>query len=129
MKKIVSWSFQVILAVIMGMAGVMKLMSDPDTITLFESLGMEPAGRIVIGILEILAALLLLGTSVTVVRGAFLSFCILLGALIAHLSVIGFGGEMSQTSILWAVAFCTSILLLGLHRKEIPFLGKAFERG
>jgi hypothetical protein len=42
---IVSWIAQLVAAGILGMAGVFKWMSAPESIRLFEQLGAEPWGR------------------------------------------------------------------------------------
>ncbi len=126
-KTLSSWACQIGLAAIFFMAGGMKLVNDTDTIRLFAALGMEPAGRYVIGVLEVLSACLLLWPA-TAARGALLAFCIMLGALIAHATRIGFGGDMSDTALMWALAFTFSLLVLAFRHAELRFLRRAVDR-
>ena len=120
MKTAVSWLLRLVLAGLFLMAGGAKLLSDPVSVDMFTTLGMEPGGRILIGVLEVVAAFLVLWPA-TVARGALLAFWIMLGALIAHLTRIGF----DLSSWMWGVAFTASCGLLILHRGSLPFLAKA----
>lgn len=124
MKKVFDWIVRLGLAGLFVMAGGMKWMEDPQSVRLFTALGMEPAGRLIIGTLELLAAGLLL-IPATTARGALLAFWILLGAFLAHATRIGFGDALS---LMWAGGFTAACLLLALHRHELPFLSQAFER-
>ena len=124
MKTLLDWIIRLGLAALFFMAGGLKLMSDPQSVDLFTRLGMEPGGRLVIGVLEVVSAVMVL-LPATVARGALLAFWILLGAFIAHASQLGFDGQMS---VMWAFGFGTTCVLLGLHHREIPFLAQAFEK-
>lgn len=126
-RVMLSWILQFILTGILGLAGWMKLSGDPQSQQLFQSLGMDPGGRYVIGILEILTACLLL-RSCTAARGAFLSLCIMTGALIAHATRIGFLGDQSELTVMWTVAFTCSVLIVGLRKRELRFLANALDR-
>lgn len=124
MKTLLDWILRLGLAALFFMAGGLKLLADPEPVDLFTRLGMEPGGRVVIGVLEVVAATLLL-LPATAARGALLAFWILLGALIAHVTQLGFGDEMS---LMWAFGFTVSFVLLALHRGEMLFLARAFEK-
>lgn len=126
-RMMLSWILQLLLAGILGLAGWMKLSGDPQSQQLFQNLGMDPGGRYVIGILEILIACLLL-RSCTAARGAFLALCIMVGALIAHATRIGFLGDQSELTIMWAAAFTCSVLIVGLRNRELHFLANALDR-
>jgi len=124
MKATLEWILRAGLTGLFLMAGGMKLMSDPEPVRLFTELGMEPTGRWVIGILEVLAAGLIL-VPATTARGAILGFWILLGAFIAHATRIGFGDSLS---LMWAGGFFGCCLLLALRRHDLEFLDHAFQR-
>lgn len=130
MKKypvILSWCIQIPMVVLFAVAGWMKLSGDAESRALFDTLGMEPAGRLIIGVLELTAAWMFL-RSCTAVRGALLTLCIMVGALIAHATRIGFGGEMSEMSMMWAFAFFGSTLILAMRYRELRFLANALDR-
>ena len=88
-KKKISWIFQIIAAIILISAGWMKFKNGHTDIFIFTQLRMEPFGRYLIGILEMLAGLLLLSKNLITI-GAILGFGIMCGAIIAHVSFLGF---------------------------------------
>ena len=49
--------------------------------------------------------------------GALLSVMIMIGALIAHATVIGF----SPLFVLWIVEFMCAVVVLGVRRRQVPF--------
>jgi uncharacterized membrane protein YphA (DoxX/SURF4 family) len=61
-----------------------KLMSDPMTIEMFTNLGVEPRGRIGTGIVEVLAALMLLISPVAWI-GAAIAAITMVVAIVLHL--------------------------------------------
>lgn len=65
-----------------------KFSAHPDSVHIFETVGMEPWGRIGIGILELIAAVLLLIPK-TVWLGAALALGIISGAVMMHLTLLG----------------------------------------
>ena len=115
LNLLVSWPLQLVLAYILIQAGLEKVQGDQVAIDLFTSLNMEPDGRMIIGVLECLAAvgLIIPGSNAW---AAFLSTGILLGALIAHISKIGFEGISY-----WAIAFVCSVIIVWIRRHQLPF--------
>jgi putative oxidoreductase len=91
-----SWLAQLVAAAILGMAGLSKLSSAPDSVALFTRLGVEPWGRYLLGAVELLTALLLLWPKSAVVGGV-LGMVLMLGAIATHLFRIGitYGGDPS----------------------------------
>lgn len=57
---VLKWIFRFLAAFILLPTGYYKLMADPHAVHLFTLLGAEPAGRIAVGLLELLAGLLML---------------------------------------------------------------------
>lgn len=94
---------------------------------LFQDLGMEPTGRLIIGLLEAFAAFLLLTRRYTA-SGALLSLCIMLGALIAHSTKIGFDvhGDGGRLAIMMGISTALSIGVMLLERHSLPIVGKLF---
>ncbi|HSH09007.1 MAG TPA: DoxX family protein, partial [Oceanipulchritudo sp.] len=94
-----------------------KFTAAPESVAIFTQLGLEPHGRIAIGIAELVAALLLLIPR-AVPFGALLASGLMAGALMSHFTQLGFDGDMQLLAILAAVVLACSLVLLILHRKE-----------
>jgi len=104
-----------------------KFTAHPDSVYIFTQVGLEPYGRIGIGILELVAAISLL-ISKTVWLGAGLTLGILSGAIAMHLGTLGIeingdGGTLFYMALgTWLLA----LILLWLNRKNIPLIGGKF---
>ena len=59
-SSIVSWIAQIGAVVIMGQSLYFKFTAHPESVAIFTDIGMEPNGRILIGVVELIACLLLL---------------------------------------------------------------------
>ncbi len=70
-------------------AAVSKFSATAGNVFIFTELGMEPTGRIIIGLIEATAALMLM-TKNYPAMGALLGIGVLCGAVIAHVSILGF---------------------------------------
>jgi putative oxidoreductase len=114
---------RVVAACIIGGAGALKFASNPTDMFVFSELGMEPFGRFLIGTLELLSAMLLL--SPFAAFGALLAVGTMLGAAIAHVSVLGFnvrGDEGMHVAMLLTV-LATAGPVFVLRRRELPLVG------
>ncbi|MDT0553965.1 DoxX family protein [Urechidicola vernalis] len=101
-----------------------KFSAHPDSVYIFTKVGMEPYGRIGIGVLELISALLILNKN-TIWAGAFLSSGIISGAVLMHLTDLGIeinndGGRLFYMALL---VLLLSLIVLFIERKNIPFLG------
>jgi hypothetical protein len=104
-----------------------KFTGHETSVEIFTAIGMEPNGRILIGILELIAVVLLLVPN-TVAYGAILSWGVMSGAIMGHLTNIGVEGELLELFLLGiGVWICASILLV-LHKNQIPILRHMFEK-
>ncbi|MBL0129498.1 MAG: DoxX family protein [Flavobacteriales bacterium] len=65
-----------------------KFNAAPETVYIFSAIGAEPVGRIGSGVMELVAAILLVIPR-TAWIGAFLALGIMAGAIVTHLTVIG----------------------------------------
>jgi hypothetical protein len=96
-----------------------KFSGAPESIFIFESLGLEPIGRIGSGIVELAAAvLLLLRPSRFVALGALLALGTMVGALGAHLTTLGIAVQ-DDGGLLFAMAlvvFVAAAFTLAVHR-------------
>lgn len=100
-----------------------KFTAHPDSVYIFETVGLEPFGRIGIGLLELIAGILLLIPK-TVWMGASLSLGLMAGAIMMHLTQLGIevkgdGGILFYTAL---ITFTLSGIILYSERKSIPFL-------
>lgn len=122
MKKHIPLVLRIIIALILIQTLRFKFTAHPDSVYIFTQAGLEPYGRIGIGILELIAGILLLIPR-TVWIGASLTIGIISGAIFMHLTKIGIeinndNGVLFITAI---VTFILSIIILYLYRKDIPF--------
>lgn len=124
-----SWILRIVAAVILLQTLFFKFTGAEESVYIFDTLGMEPWGRIGSGIVELIAALLLLVPR-TRIWGALLSLGVITGALISHLTKLGIEvrGDGGLLFGLAVTVFVTSLALLVLHRDEIPLVGVA-QRG
>lgn len=125
MKKYVPLVLRIVVATILIQTLRFKFLAHPDSVYIFEKVGLEPIGRIGIGILELLAGTLLLIPK-TVWVGATLTIGIIGGAIIMHLTQIGIevkndGGLLFFTAV---ITFILSCIILYQYRNTIPFLRK-----
>ena len=105
--------------VLMGWNGFMKLASYQIEIDIFTALGLEPAGRYLVGVAEIVAVILLLIPR-TRFLGAVLTMGVMVGAIGSHPSgKIGLGG------IWMALLVSAAAIWIGWqHRDQAPWIGR-----
>lgn len=123
--RITSWVLQIIAAAILAQTLYFKFSGAEEPRFIFSTLGVEPWGRWLAGISELVAVVLLL-TPRTVVFGAGLSVGIMVGAIGAHLgplgiSVKGDGGLLFGLAVAVLVA---SIVVLVIRREQVVALAK-----
>ena len=121
-----SWILRIVVAAILLQTLFFKFTGAEESVYIFKTLGMEPWGRIGSGIVELIAAALLLVPR-TRTWGALLSLGVITGALISHLTKLGIEvqGDGGLLFALAVVVFVASLALLVLHRGEIPLVGGA----
>lgn len=119
--KIVSWFTQIAAAAIMGQTLYFKFTAHPDSVQLFTELGMEPHGRLIIAALELIACILLLIPS-SIVYGALLGSCLMAGAIIGHITELGWEGPRLELGILAIVVLSCCITTLLVRHRELPLL-------
>jgi uncharacterized membrane protein YphA (DoxX/SURF4 family) len=127
MKKKLFLGIRIIIAIVLLQTLRYKFTGHPDSIYIFSKIGLEPFGRIGIGTLELIAALLILIPR-TVWMGSLLSIGIISGAIFLHLSQLGVeinndGGRLFYMAI---SIFILSGLVLWNQRKKIPVIGSRF---
>ena len=123
--QILTLVLRIFLALLLSWAGYLKLSSAEVEIELFTTLGMEPIGRYLIGALEVAAAILILLPQ-SVVYGAVLSWGLMVGAVIAHLTKIGITGPSGILFGAAVLALISSTLIIYITRNRIEFLDHMF---
>ncbi|MFK2821023.1 DoxX family protein [Flavobacteriaceae sp. LMIT009] len=127
MKKYLPLALRLIVAIILIQTLRFKFTAHPDSVYIFETVGLEPIGRIGIGILELIAGILLLIPR-TVWAGATLTLGLIAGAIFLHLTKLGIevqndGGILFITAV---VTFVLAAIILFIHKKEIPIIDQKF---
>lgn len=130
MKKelFISWILRILAAIILLQTLYFKFTGAAESIELFTKLGVEPVGRIGIGIIELITGIALLIPR-TVFIGAVLGTGIMLGAILSHVFVLGISsnGDGGLLFLLAIVVLICSISLLFLHKtKGISLLHQLF---
>nr|WP_298264226.1 DoxX family protein [uncultured Lutibacter sp.] len=127
MKKHLLVTIRIIIAVILIQTLRFKFTAHPDSVYIFSKAGMEPYGRIGIGILELIGAILILIPK-TVWVGAILILSVISGAIFIHFTLLGIevnndGGTLFFMAI---STFILSSIVLWNERKNLPLIGKTF---
>lgn len=87
-RQALLWTLRILLFLAFAAAGGAKLAGAGDMARLFDAIGLGQWFRYATGLLELIAALLVLHSRLAPF-GAFLMLCILAGALVTHLVVGG----------------------------------------
>ena len=114
------WLLRLTAAVILAQTLYFKFMASEESVYIFSALGIEPYGRISTGVAELIAVILILIPRTTLF-GAIMGCGILVGAIFAHLFVLGIevkndGGTLF---ILALIAFLCSIALVFKDRAKV----------
>ncbi|WP_421824809.1 DoxX family protein [Flagellimonas oceanensis] len=126
-KKIIHAVLRIVPAVILLQTLFFKFSAAPESVYIFEQLGLEPWGRIGLGVIELIIALLILIPKTTWI-GALLGIGIMLGALFSHLTQLGIVVQ-NDGGTLFILALVTLIFCLVLawqRRTQIPYIKKLF---
>jgi len=117
--KIVNWILRLLAAVIMLQTLYFKFTAAPESVYIFTTIGMEPYGRIGIGVMELVASILLIVNSTRLI-GAGLGVGLMAGALFFHLTQLGIEvqGDGGQLFAYALIVMVSCLLLLLLNFKE-----------
>lgn len=124
MNKFALWIPRLAAAAILIPVAYGKLTASPSEVALFMSLGMEPQGRIIIGMVELTAGALLLSPQAA--SGALLAVSVMCGAIIAHVTVLGI--DLRHAWLLLTVLL-SSLIVLYVNRGDLPIVGRTFGSG
>ncbi|MDC6386778.1 DoxX family protein [Flagellimonas taeanensis] len=120
-KQIVFVLLRIVPAIILLQTLYFKFSAAPESVFIFETLGLEPYGRIGLGIVELITAVLLLVPRTTWI-GALLGIGIMAGALFSHITTLGVvvqddGGTLF---IMALITFLCCLALAWTQRDQIP---------
>ncbi|QDU86281.1 hypothetical protein Pla163_34320 [Planctomycetes bacterium Pla163] len=121
---VTTWIAQVVAAAILGQTLFFKFSGAPEAVALFEKLGVEPFGRIGLGVVELIAVVLLLVPRTAALGGA-LTVGLMVGAVASHLTVLGIEVE-GDGGTLFALALVTLVagsITTWIRRGELPVVG------
>ena len=123
LMRIFLWILRIVPAVILLQTLFFKFTGAPESIYIFETLGVEPTGRYAAGVAELVVAILLLIPRTTLL-GALGGIGIMSGAVMAHLGPLGVDVQ-GDGGLLFALAcvvlFCCALLFF-LHRRQLAGL-------
>ena len=124
--KVADWILRIVIAVILLQTLFFKFSGARESVYIFSTLGAEPWGRIGSGVVELIASVLLLLPR-TAVIGAILALGTICGALLAHLARLGIKltavGDNGELFGLAVTVFVLSLIVVCVHRREIPVVG------
>lgn len=123
-QSIVSWSLQVIVALILFQTLFFKFTGAEESKYIFRTLGMEPWGRIGSGAVELIAVILLLHPR-TATIGAILTLGVIGGAIFSHLTKLGIEvqNDGGLLFILALICFIGAGVIVFIRREQIPVVG------
>jgi putative oxidoreductase len=127
----ISWVCRIVVAVILLQTLFFKFTGAEESKYIFTMLlgaELESFGRIGSGLVELIAAILLVLPR-TAWLGAFLSLGTISGAILSHLTMLGIVVK-DDGGLLFALAvtvFVLSSIVMVIHRRDFPVLGAAFQ--
>ena len=123
MNKNILFVFRLIVAVILLQTLYYKFGAHEDSVYIFTTLGLEPHGRIGIGVMELIASMLILWKR-TIWAGALLTVGLMAGAIFSHLTTLGIEvkGDGCQLFYMAVATWVLSLVVLWSERKQIPFI-------
>ena len=120
-----NWFLRLTAAVILLQTLFFKFTASPESVYIFTKAGAEPWGRIGSGVVELIAAILILTSRFTWL-GSLLALGVMAGAILSHLTVLGIEvqGDKGLLFSLALIVFVCSAANLFLHRSKIPVIGR-----
>lgn len=124
-KKYLPLVIRVVIALLLVQTLYFKFTAHPNSVYIFEQTGLGAQGRIGIGVLELIAAILLLIPR-TVWAGALLTLGVISGAIFFHLTSLGIMVNNDKGTLFYmaVLVFILSLITLLKNRKSIPIIGK-----
>jgi putative oxidoreductase len=121
-----TWVARILAAVIMIQTLYFKFTGAEESIYIFTTVGMEPWGRIGVGVMELIASLLIIFPATSWI-GAGIAFGLMVGAMGMHLTILGIevqsdGGYLFFLALI--VAVCSAFVLWMSKELVLGFISK-----
>ena len=119
-KIILIWALRLVAAYILLQTLRFKFLALPESVYIFTKVGMEPWGRIGSGIVELIAAVLLLIPRTTA-WGALFALGTISGAIFFHLTLLGIEvqGDGGQLFYMAIAVWVSCAILLFIYKEQI----------
>jgi uncharacterized membrane protein YphA (DoxX/SURF4 family) len=119
-KKYYSLFLRITVAIIYIQTLYFKFTAHPDSVYIFTKMGVEPFGRISLGVIELIISICILIPK-TKYAAIVMSIVIVLGALMSHIFILGIivNGDNGLLFSLACLIFLLSIILFKYHYEEI----------
>lgn len=126
--KIIVWIARLTAAFIMVQTLYFKFTGAPESVEIFTTVGMEPWGRIGVGVMELIASVLILIPAVSW-WGALLALGLMGGAIMMHITLLGIevrgdGGQLFYYALI--VATCSLVVLWSARNTIRAFITARF---
>ncbi|MFK7953219.1 MAG: DoxX family membrane protein [Ekhidna sp.] len=127
LKKVVYTIARFAAAIIMAQTLYFKFTASPESMYIFEMVGMEPWGRWLVGIFELIAAVLLIVPK-SAWAGAILGLGLMVGAIGMHLTILGIevmndGGYLFYLALI--VFLCSAYVAYADKEKILKFITRS----
>lgn len=118
---IIFWIARLVAAVILLQTLLFKFSGSEESVYIFTQVGMEPWGRIGVGVMELIAAILLLIPS-TVWAGSALAVGLMVGAIGMHLTLLGIvvKGDGGQLFLYALIVLVCALFSFWMSKEQIP---------
>ena len=115
-----AWTLRLIAAGIMLQTLLFKFSAAPESVYIFSTVGMEPWGRIFVGVLELIASILILIPRATA-YGALIGIGVMTGAVFMHLTRLGIvvQNDSGKLFVMAVIVLITCLVLVYWHRSSI----------
>jgi uncharacterized membrane protein YphA (DoxX/SURF4 family) len=119
-SPVLLWILRIIPAIIMLQTLFFKFSASAESVYIFSILGVEPWGRILSGVMELIAGILLLIPGKTV-YGAIIGAGVMAGAIMSHLTILGIEvmGDGGQLFIYALITFVCCAILVFINREQL----------
>lgn len=115
-----TWLLRTLAAIILLQTLFFKFTAAPESVYIFSKIGMEPWGRIGIGVLELVASILIL-VPATTLFGAMLGVGLMAGAIFFHVTKLGISvqNDRGQLFIYALIVLVSSLAIIIIKRNEL----------
>jgi len=114
------WILRILAAIILLQTLFFKFTAAPESVYIFSEIGMEPWGRIGIGVMELIVSILIL-IPATTLFGAMLGVGLMAGAIFFHITKLGISvqNDGGQLFIYALIVLLSSVAIIIIRRDEL----------